>query len=121
MIKRTISSGLIAAAMLFSAMGNASAAYSGPCQAQFTTLEFAIRNAVFLGAKASTDQTNLLAKLGAAQAKATEEPPKFGDAIDKLQDISDTASALANATKPKLQDATAINTAVIDTMRCLAE
>lgn len=120
MNKRTITSALFGAAILFSGMGSASAAYSGPCATEFTALEYAIHNGVFLGARASTDQTNLLAKLSAAEAKVTATPPKYSDAIDKLQDISDTATALAGAPKPKLQDATAINNAVINAMTCVA-
>ena len=38
---------------------------------------------------------------------------KFSDAVDKLQDISDTATAFANAPKPKLENAGAINGAVV--------
>lgn len=45
---------------------------------------------------------------------------KFSDAVDKLQDISDKATALAGAARPKLEDASGINSAVVDAIRCVA-
>jgi hypothetical protein len=91
--------------------------FTGSCSTQLNAVETAIQTAVFLGKNATSDQTNLLAKLDAAGAKISLG--KFSDAVDKLQNISDTATALAGAAKPKLADATAINQAVGDTIACV--
>lgn len=91
--------------------------YTGSCSQELNAVEASINSGVFLGRKASTDKTNLLAKLDAANAKISQA--KYGDAIDKLMDISDTATVLADATKPKLDDATGINTAVSAAITCI--
>ena len=44
---------------------------------------------------------------------------KFDDAVDKLQNISDTATALADAPKQKLEDASGINWAVVTAIGCV--
>ena len=91
--------------------------FTGACSAELNAVEQAINDGEFLGNKASTDQSNLLVKLQAAAGKLSLQ--KFSDAVDKLQDISDTATALATAPKPKLRDATTINDAVIDAIACV--
>jgi hypothetical protein len=97
--------------------GHASAShFTGPCADQLNAVESAIQAGVFVGKSASTDQTNLLAKLEGAAAKIQLQ--KFPDAVDKLLNISDTATALATAPKPKLEDASAINTAVVTAVTC---
>jgi len=63
------------------------------------------------------DQSNLLVKLSNANSKTLLA--KWGDAIDKLQDISDKATDLAGASKPKLDSAEAINAAVSGAIACL--
>jgi hypothetical protein len=73
---------------------------------------------MFLGRNASTDQSNLLAKLEAAAAKVRLN--KYDDAVDKLQNISDTATALADAPKQKLDDASRINSAVVTAIGCVS-
>jgi hypothetical protein len=91
--------------------------FTGACAFELNAVEAAIRGATFTGQNATTDQSNLLAKLEAANAKVAEG--KFSDAVDKLDDISDKATALAGAAKPKLADATAINTAVAGAIACV--
>ncbi len=91
--------------------------YTGSCSLELNAVEASINSGIFLGRKATTDQSNLLAKLDAANAKISQA--KYGDAIDKLMDISDTATALAGATKPKLEDATTINNAVAAAVSCV--
>jgi hypothetical protein len=91
--------------------------FTGACAFELNAVEAAIRSATFAGQNATTDQSNLLAKLEAANAKVAEG--KFSDAVDKLDDISDKATALAGAAKPKLADATAINTAVASAIACV--
>lgn len=66
----------------------------------------------FLGKNAFADQRNLIFKLDAASAKLVQNPPKYGDAIVKLEDIAQTSYALSSADKPKL-DGTAAS-AIID-------
>ena len=44
---------------------------------------------------------------------------KFSDAVDKLDDISMKATELVNAPKPKLVDASGINTAVVSAIACV--
>ena len=91
--------------------------FTGPCASELNAVETAIESGVFLGKKAATDQSNLLAKLEAAGAKLALE--KYDDAVDKLQSISDTSTALANAPKPKLDDASGINEAVVTAIACV--
>lgn len=63
------------------------------------------------------DQANLQIKLQAAASKANVR--KWDDAIGKLEDISNTATALASAAKPKLASAADINTAVDAAQACM--
>ena len=90
--------------------------FAGSCAVELNAVELAITDANFLGSRAATNESNLLAKLQAAAGKLAQDKPS--DAIDKLQDISDAATALANAAKPKLEDATAINGAVTAAIGC---
>jgi hypothetical protein len=87
------------------------------CGFEFDSVELAITNAEFLGRKASTDEANMLMKLEAAKSKVIAT--KYDDAIGKLSDISDKATAMADAPKPKLADAGGINTALLDAARCI--
>ena len=89
-----------------------------PCTAEFDAVGIAIDDALFLGNKADADRNNLLGKLTAAEAKAAEG--KTADAIAKLSDIAGTANALANAQKPKLEDASAIEASVDQAIACLS-
>lgn len=91
--------------------------FTGACASELNALEAAIGGGVFLGRNASTDQSNLLAKLEAAAAKVRLN--KYDDAVDKLQNISDTATALADAPKQKLEDASGINGAVATAIACV--
>jgi hypothetical protein len=94
-----------------------STTYAGQCGAELTAVSVAIDNGNFLGKFATTNESNLQAKLAAADAKIALL--KFEGAVDKLMDISDTATALANAAKPKLADATNINAAVGAAITCV--
>lgn len=107
--------GVLAVTMML-ATAPASAA-PGDCQAELDAVAVAIDSANFLGKKALMDETNMEAKLDAAEAKVARD--KFSDAIDKLLNISDKATALATAPKPKLDDATGINTAVSAAIICV--
>jgi hypothetical protein len=91
--------------------------FDGTCGDELNVVEQEILAANFMGRKAETDQDNMLAKLEAAYIKIGAG--KFVDAADKLLDISDKATALATARKPKLEDATGINEAVIEALVCL--
>ncbi len=92
--------------------------FIGVCSIELNTLEQAINDANFLGQRAETNKSNLLTKLEAAAAKMDQGKPS--DAIDKLQSISDTATDLANAAKPKLEDATLINTSAGSAIQCVS-
>lgn len=63
------------------------------------------------------DQTNMLGKVSSAASKASAR--KWGDAIVKLDDISDQAVALAGAAKPKLVGADAIVNAAYGAQMCM--
>ena len=78
-------------------------------------VEAAIAAGAFTGR--GNDQVNLQIKLTAAASKASVR--KWEDAISKLEDISNTATALADAAKPKLNSAVGINTAVGDAQTCM--
>lgn len=92
---------------------------ASPCGGELTAVEDAINAGEFYGRTAETNRTNLLAKLDAANAKVLLT--KYADAVTKLQDISDTATAWADATKIKLNpdSATAINVAVGSAQTCI--
>ena len=112
----------VALALLMAGMGAwASAAradhFAGACAFELNAVEAAIKGATFLGQNATTDQSNLLVKLEAAGAKVNEG--KFSDAVDKLDDISDKATALAGAPKAKLADGSVINAAVAAAIACV--
>ena len=114
----------VTSALLVAAMGIASgtaSAFTGPCDTELNAVETAIQTATFLGQRATTDKSNMLAKLDAAEAKVLLG--KFSDAVDKLTDISDKATELANAPKPKLSeaDATGINSAVAGAISCVGQ
>ena len=91
--------------------------FTGECGTELNAVEFAISNGVFYGRNAATSQTNLLTKLEAAAAKISLG--KYSDAVDKLLDISDGATKLADAPKPKLEDASAINGSVGQAIGCV--
>jgi hypothetical protein len=66
------------------------------------------------------DRTNLLSKLSVANSKTLTQPtPKWDDANGKLEDISSTATALAGAAKPKLNDGGAITSAALAAQACI--
>jgi hypothetical protein len=108
-----------ACALTMAMMLDASAASAdhidGSYAAPLNSIEAAIEAGTFAGS--GNDETNLLVKLDAADAKI--DLGKFSDAADKLQDISDKATALATAKKPKLGDANAINAAVSEAIICV--
>lgn len=93
--------------------------FSGDCYVELNAVEAAIDNAVFMGKRADTNESNLRAKLEAADAKLSQDKPS--DAIDKLEDISDKATDWAEAPKAKLDDddATGINNAVAAAIACV--
>ena len=81
------------------------------CACELNAVDTAIVDGNFVGKNASTAESNLRAKLEAAAAKVGLR--KFDDAVDKLQNISDTATALADASKYKLEGVSRINEAVV--------
>lgn len=115
--RHAITGALLATLCAFGAGPAAASHYTGSCSTELNAVETAIDDAVFLGKKAGTDESNLDAKLDAAAAKIALQ--KYSDAIDKLENISDTATALAGAPKPKLDDATGINSAVSAAITCV--
>jgi hypothetical protein len=84
-----------------------------------TDVREAINDGNYYGRKASTLASNLDMKLVAAETKLTYY--KFDNAVDKLYDISEKATAWADAPKAKLDDATAINYAVTDAITCIRD
>lgn len=115
MLRGAALAGAVALGLMMS--GGTAMAAAGDCAYELAAVSDAINAAEFLGKKADTDRSNLLAKLQAAEGKVALD--KFSDAIDKLVDISDTATALADAPKPKLGDATGINMAVTGAIACV--
>jgi len=87
------------------------------CSEDLAAVQRAIDGGIYSGRKATSNKSNLEVKLVAAETKLTAY--KFGDAVDKLYDISEKATAWADAPKAKLDDATAINYAVADAMTCI--
>jgi hypothetical protein len=90
----------------------------GQCDDLLVDVKQKIASANFLGNKAETDRTNFLAKPDEAQAKIYLK--KNSDLIIKLGNISDTSTVLANAPKPKLDDASAINYTVLSATDCVS-
>jgi len=98
----------------------AAQAAPGDCSTELGAVATAIESADYLGTRnADMNRSNLIAKLDAAYAKLDLD--KFSDAIDKLLNISDKATAWADPDlrKPKLLDATGINEAVGDAITCV--
>jgi len=91
--------------------------YAGQCDDLLAVVGQKIESANFLGNKAETNPSNLLAKLDGVQAQIYLEI--YSDVITKLGNISDTATDLANAPKPKLEDASTINYAVSNAIDCV--
>ena len=114
--------GMIASLML---PLTASANHEQSCDAALDDVETAINMGIFLdspnprkkGADSETNRSNLLAKLDDARAKVRLH--KWSDAIDKLSDISDKATLWTDASKQKLEDASEINYAVSDGIKCI--
>ena len=117
MAKKIRSLVALVAAPLVLAAGSAHAAYGGTCGAEFTALDDAIRNATTF--KAEMDRTNLLGKVSSAVTKVAYD--KIDDAVVILDAVSDKASSLASAAKPKLGagDATNIMNGAYATIMCL--
>jgi hypothetical protein len=104
--------------LLTIAMSGASQGALAACDYETGTVTQAITDATFYSKKnPGKDQTNMLVKVQAAISKINEE--KYSDAIGKLIDISDKANALADAPKPKLEDASGINAAVLAATVCI--
>jgi len=89
------------------------------CDVEMSDVLYAINDGQFLGRKGDMDKANMLAKYDAAVVKLGYY--KFSDAVDKLLDISDKATALATAGKPKLEDSTAITESVSAAIQCVGE
>ena len=77
-------------------------------------------NAAIIAAtfKSAKDESNMLLKVTAAKSKAGEG--KWGDVIYKLDDITTTAAALANAAKPKLDSDDGIAAAAYQAAQCVS-
>ena len=114
--KKTLFGASMLAVSMMMGAGTASAT-AGDCAAELIAVGSAIDAGVYLGKRAATSESNLQAKLEAADAKVSLD--KFSDAVDKLMNISDTATALADAPKAKLEDATDINDAVSAAIICV--
>ena len=102
-------------------MGAAQAAgpYAGSCGEQLDAVEAAINATTFYEPKASSNKTNLMAKLDSAAAKLKQRKPL--DAIANLDGISDKATEWATAQKPKIDDATGINYATAVATTCVGD
>ena len=83
-------------------------------------VELAIINANYLGKRATSDESSLQVKLGSARVKVDKD--KILNAVEKLEAISSKASGWTDpliTRKPKLLDATGINTAVGAAIACV--
>ena len=89
------------------------------CVEEMSDVYYAINDGDFIGRKAEMDKSNMLTKDDAAVSKL--KLYKFSDAIDKLDNISDKATLLATAGKPKLGDSTVITEAVSAAIQCAGE
>lgn len=100
-------------------VANAAGPYAGPCGGALDAVQQAIEAAAFFDPKAATNESNLLVKLDSAAAKLKQNKPL--DAMANLDAISDRATELATAPKPKLDDATGINYAAANAITCVGE
>jgi len=109
----------VAVAALVAANAVKASHIEGACADQLNAVEAAIAAARFTGMNAEMDQTRMLAKLDAADAKVDQE--KYSDAIDKLDEIASKADELATAPKSKLNgnDATIIIEKVAYAIGCV--
>lgn len=97
--------------------GAAQATDSTTCAAELGLVKQAIYDATFYDPKALSNETNLIAKVDSASAKLGQNKP--GDAIDNLVSVSDKATDLATAPKPKLDDSTGINMTASAAITCI--
>ena len=105
---------------VFSEVANAGH-FTVDCATELNAVEDAIDGATYFGRNAASNESNLRAKLEAASTKIDHD--KFDDAVDKLLDISDKATALAyppGKSKLDAPDALGINTAVSNAIACVA-
>ncbi len=115
----------LASALLFSPLAASAGSFDGNtqlCSSGGSTVGYAL-NAVESAILAASfvrasDQSNLLSKLANANSKTLTH--KWSDAMDKLEDISSTANALASAAKPKLNSADAITAAALAAQVCIS-
>ena len=108
---------MLASALAGLAAGVAHATDVTTCSTEIGQVKQAIDAATFFGQNATSNESNLLAKVNSATAKLGQNKP--ADAIDNLMSVSDKATDLATAPKPKLDDASAINTAVTGAIACI--
>ena len=111
---------IIAASLLVMSLfagGAANAVYVGICAYEFNAIGDAIGDATFTSRNSDRDEAGLLGKLDDAVTKVQQQ--KYDDAIQKLEDIRDKATALAGARKSKLDSAAAINDAVGAAIACV--
>lgn len=124
-MKKAVLAAMTAAATLALAPLSAQAQYSATlttsCYNGVGTVGIALDNvqtAILAGTFTNQrDQTNMLGKVSTAASKASAR--KWGDAIAKMEDISDQAVALAGAAKPKLAGADAIVNAAYGAQMCM--
>lgn len=109
----------VASLPLMVGVAHASGPYAGSCGASLDAVEAAINATTFYEPKAATNRSNLILKLDSAASKLKQNKPL--DAIGNLESISDRATELATAAKPKINDATGINTAAAAAITCVGE
>ncbi|AKU10072.1 hypothetical protein AzCIB_0167 [Azoarcus sp. CIB] len=107
----------IASLPLMVGVASASGPYAGSCGASLDAVETAIVAATFYDPKAASNESNMILKLDSAAAKLGQSKPL--DAIANLESISDRATELATAPKPKLDDAAGINAAAASAITCV--
>lgn len=107
----------IAAFPLMTGVATASGPYQGSCGAALDGVETAIIAATFYEPKAASNESNMILKLDSANTKLRQNKPL--DALANLESISDRATELATAQKPKLDDAAGINAAAASAISCI--
>ena len=118
---KTILKVLLTSALLLPFVAQAA---PGDCATELGAVEFAIMSGNFDidPRRGESNRSNLITKLDAVEGKVGLD--KFSDAIDKLMDISDKATAWADpdvSRKLKLEDATGINNAVGAAIVCVGD
>ena len=115
---KTNKAAILLCAIAMSVASQGALADGHPCPGELDAVDAAIAAATFNGKRGEIDRLGMFGKVDEAIRKLKEE--KYGDAMQKLLDISAKAEALATSPKQKLEDDTDIQTSIYYANQCIS-